>query len=280
MLTFIGLDLAWTTRNESGICWLEGATRDTLRCTRLEAAVRDTESLADEISAVEGPVVVTIDAPVLYTPKRWAEREIGRRFGRYKASAHSWHAATKRGYRAGVDLGEALEARGFALDPKPLLNGDRPQRAAVEVYPHTIHARLFGLAERLPYKPGRRRRVAFRREVMQRDQDHLRSLIEREAPGVLDCSDVQRALVPETAQSSRGRALKRLDDTLDGLTCALAAWLLWKEPERWEMIGDLNGYIVAPRDPDEQGALPQRVGLGGSVILACAGMTEGRSMTN
>ena len=85
MPTFIGLDLAWTTKNESGICWLEGDSKDNLRCTRIEAAVCDTESLADEVAAVDGPVVVTIDAPLLCTDDRWVDPEIGRRFGRYKS---------------------------------------------------------------------------------------------------------------------------------------------------------------------------------------------------
>ena len=56
-----------------------------------------------------------------------------------------------------------------------------------------------------------------------------------------------RNLRADTAQQARGKSLKRLDDTLDGLTCAIAAWLIWNEPEGWEMIGDLNGYIVAPK---------------------------------
>ncbi len=251
MPTFIGLDLAWTAHRESGICWFQGETTDDLRCTRLEAAVCDAERLAEQIAAVEGPAVVAIDAPLLYTPQRWAEREVARRFGRYKASPHQAHYAVRQGYTAGIDLGKALEQRGFALDPEPLLAGSGPVRTAVEVYPHTVHVRLFGLAERLPYKPKARRSVAFRREAMQAYQGHLRALIEREGPGVLEHGDVRRALAPGTAAGARGAALKRLDDTLDGLTCALSAWLLWKYPDRWEMIGDLNGYIVAPR---EQGA--------------------------
>ena len=203
------------------------------------------ESLAHEVAAVDGRVVVTIDAPVLYTPERWVEPEIGRRFGRYKASAHSSHAAVNRGYTAGIDLGTALAARGFTLDPGPLLEGRRPEQVAVEVYPHTIHVRLFRIDERLLYKKGH---VAVRRNGLQEYQGHLQALIEREAPGVLDHADVLRALDSETAQNARGVALKRLDDTLDGLTCALAAWLIWKQPERWETIGDLNGYIVVPRE--------------------------------
>ena len=248
MPTFIGLDLAWSLKNESGICWLEGDSRENLLCTRLEADVRSPQSLADELVALEDLAVVTIDAPVLYSSKRKVEHEIGRRFGRYKASAHSPHPHVKAGRKTGIDLGKGLEAGGFTLDPTGLLAGGRKGRFAVEIFPHTIHVRLFELEERLPYKPKKGRRVAFLRNVLQQYQEHLHDLIEREAPMLLKHSGVDRVLDPGTAQSARGKSIKRLDDTLDGLTCALAAWLIWKEPERWEMIGDLNGYIVVPRD--------------------------------
>ena len=246
MATFIGLDLAWTPRRESGFCRLEGERGEELRCTSLGAAVCAVEGLAEELAAVDGSVVAAIDAPLLYTPERWAEREVARRFGRYKASPHQAHYAVRQGYVAGIDLGAALAARGFTLDPAPLLRGERG-RFAAEVFPHAIHVRLFGLSERLPYKPGRGRTVAFRREALRRYQELMGRLLAREAPGVLEHRDVRRALAAETAANARGAALKRLDDTLDGLTCALAAWLLWRFPERWEAIGDLNGCIVAPR---------------------------------
>ncbi len=247
MPTFIGLDLAWKTSNESGICWLEGDSRENLRCTRLEAAVGETESLADEVATVDGPLVVTIDAPVLYSPERDAERKVAKIFGRYKASPHQAHYAVKRGYTAGIDLGKALARRGFELNPGPLLEADRSQRYAVEVFPHTIHVRLFRLKERILYKKGR---VAQKRAGLEEYQGHLRALFDREAPCVLNHPDVETALDAETVRNAKGKSIKRLDDTLDGLTCALAAWLIWKEPERWEMIGDSNGYIVAPRPQD------------------------------
>ena len=212
---------------------------------RFEAAVRDIDDLADEIAAVEGTVVVAIDAPLLYTSDRWVEKEIGRQFGRYKASAHSAHAAVRRGWRAGIDLGIALKDRGFTLDPAAL-GQESDCRVAVEVYPHTIHVRLFNLTERLPYKAKRRRPVAFRREIFNQYQDHLRALAEREAPGVLGHTDVQHALTPQTAQEAKGAGLKRLEDKLDGLTCALAAWLMWNNSLKWETIGDMNGNMVVP----------------------------------
>lgn len=245
MPTFIGLDLAWSPKKESGICWLSGDSAESLRCTRLTAEVSNMEAIAEEISRVDGSVVVSIDAPVLYSPERNVEREIARRFGKYKASAHSPHPHVKAGRKAGIDLGEALCERGFTCDPRSLLDGERPTRTAVEVYPHTIHVRLFELAERLKYKKGR---VAEKKAGLLEYQWRLETLIRKVAPRVLDCVDVQRALHPETACDARGKSLKRLDDTLDGLTCALAAWLMWKQPEGWEMIGDLNGYIVVPRE--------------------------------
>ena len=255
MATFIGLDLAWTGRNETGICWFEGETPADLTCTRIEAGVRSCESLADEVVAVKGSAIVAIDAPVLYTPERWAEREIARRFWRYKASPHQAHYAVKQGRTAGIDLGAVLAARGFTCNPAALLRGERDGRVVVEVYPHTIHVRLFDLAERIPYKKKTGRSVDSRRDAMRKYQEHLRTLIASETPCVLDNPHIARALSPETAAMARGTALKRLDDTLDGLTCALAAWLAWHDPFGWELIGDLNGYIIAPRDRAAQGQL-------------------------
>lgn len=252
MPTFIGLDLAWVSKNQSGICWLEGDSKENLRCTRLKVEPRATESLASEIAAVEGQVVVTIDAPVRYTPKRWSERALNRQFNRYKAGAHSAHAAWKNGYRAGVDLGKALESRGFTCDPFQLLRGERTERSAVEVYPHTIHVRLFGLDERLPYKRrGNDRPVEFRQRVFRQYQRHLTELIEREAPGVLDNAEIRRLLDPETMrQRSTHVGLNWIDDALDGVTCAMSAWMMWDRPDRWEGIGDQNGCIVVPKDLD------------------------------
>ena len=255
MATFVGLDLAWAATNESGICWLEAEAGTSPTCRRLEAAVRDGEELAGEIAAVEGTVIVAVDAPLLYTPKRWAELEIGRRFGRHKASAHSAHAAVKQGRTAGIDLGRPLECRGFRLDADGLRGADGERRVAVEVYPHTIHVRLFALDERIPYKRKKGRNVEFRRRAMRDYQRHLSALVEHEAPGCLDNSDIRDVLATRTAETARGRELKRLEDKLDGLTCAMAAWLAWRDPDGWEPIGDLNGYILVPRTPRESSSL-------------------------
>ena len=72
------LDLAWTATKESGICRLEGTSPNDLRCARVGAMARSVEELVEDVAEIAGTVVVAIDAPLLYTPERWAEREIGR----------------------------------------------------------------------------------------------------------------------------------------------------------------------------------------------------------
>ena len=213
MPTFIGLDLAWSPKKESGICWLSGDSPESLRCKRLTAEVSEMEEVAKEIGRVDGSVVVTIDAPVLYSPERNVEREIARRFGKYKAAAHSPHPHVKAGRKAGIDLGEALCARGFTCDPRGLLNGDRPARTAVEVYPHTIHVRLFKLQERIRYKKGS---VAEKREGLERYQGYLRGLIAGQAPNLFEHPELTAPWIPRLPGLPGGGASSGLTTRLTG----------------------------------------------------------------
>ena len=243
MGTYIGLDLAWTKTRETGYCYLVGETAADLRCSRIGAEVIDPVALAAEIAAIEGPVTVAIDAPMLYTERRAVDGKISRRFGKYKAGAHSAHHAVKNGWKAGIELGQALQDRGFAIGAEDWRQSERHERVAIEVYPHTIHVQLFGLSERLRYKRGK---VAERRRAMGEYHEHLRRLIGSKAEGLRRSRNISD-LLSRDLPNTKGQALKRHDDTLDGLTCALAAWLVWHKPDEWETIGDESGYIVVPK---------------------------------
>lgn len=115
MPTFIGLDLAWGSRNESGVCILQGEG-DRLQCVALDAVVGTADSFAD---------IAYLAMP------GFLEKMDG---------------------MAGPRLGTALQARGFSLDPASLPTG---RQVAVEVYPYAAHVMLFGLSERLKHKKGR-----------------------------------------------------------------------------------------------------------------------------
>ena len=262
MSAFIGLDLAWTAHRdyvpfESGLCVLEGERANDIRCVRLEADRLHITTLADTVSDIaEGsvPAVVAIDAPLIVTEHRTAEHLLNRVFGRYKAGAYlaSLNWLARKDFWAGPRMARELEDRGFALDPEVLLGETSEERIAFEVYPHAMHVGLFGLEERIPYKKGR---VESRRTGLRSYQTYLRQLCQKSAPALLNSDRVSEVLNPEVleglpGQSKAGPSLKHYEDILDGLTCALVAWLAWRNPAEWHVYGDAEaGYIVAPPSP-------------------------------
>ena len=150
---------------------------------------------------------------------------------------------------AGPALADALVGRGFSLDTRGLLAG-HPGRYVMEVYPHAAHVRLFGLQERIAYKRKRGRTVAETRRGLTELQRRLSRLLGATVPGVLEDAEVRAALAPGAVEV-RGRALKRLEDVLDGLTCAYAGWHVWRfGAGGTEVFGDqARGCICVPLGP-------------------------------
>lgn len=248
MVILAGIDLAWTPHHESGICLVS------LVCGKpslmsLDARVVSPAALAAELDSSGPAVVAAIDAPLVVTAARTAERELGHIFGRYRAPAHSasLRLLESTGRMAGPYLGRLLEAAGFSLDPWALLPASAG-RHALEVYPHAAHVRLFGLDERIPYKRKRGRDMAFVRGQLQRYQALLLDILRRDLPGLTDDSRVGARLDP-AATCARGAALKRLEDELDALTCAYAAWHAWVcGSSGLELFGNAaDGHIAVPR---------------------------------
>src|SRR5690349_11874843 len=155
IMTFIGIDLAWSPRNPTGAAVVRGnASGGQLLQTDLLAG---DDEIVDYIGrhAGQGPAIVGVDAPLWVpneTGRRLGEAEIGRAFGRYQAGAHP--ANRQRLVFGGVVRGEALvaalEARGFTHAPE--VAAGAAVRQVVEVFPHPAMIALFGLARTLKYK--------------------------------------------------------------------------------------------------------------------------------
>ena len=201
-------------------------------------------------------MLVAIDAPLIVTEDRKADHEVSKVFsypyyaGPYTATP-DW--LDQGDMWAGPRLGALLERLGFTLAPEALKQEDRPDRMAIEVYPHPIHVRLFNLPKRILYKKGS---VETKRRGLREYQEHLRQYLAQHEPGVLQNHEVQQALDPATLEGLPGTStkaiptLKHYEDTLDGLTCALYAWLVWTDRRIWKVYGDAEaGYIVAPPGP-------------------------------
>lgn len=242
MAIFAGIDLSWTARHETGICILEG-DRDSLRVVALEAAVLSPAEVAAQLTRAGDTVVAAIDAPLLVTKERRAEAALARAFGRYGAYAYAARPEflERVGGDAGPKLASYLGEASFLLDPL-VLEREARGRFALEVYPHAQQVVLFGLQRILRYKRGS---LATRREALDVYRCCLAQLADAhpfEARGIID------ELLWAPLVGMTGAQIKRIEDQLDALTCAISAFEAWTHGiVAEEVFGDAgNGYITVP----------------------------------
>lgn len=246
---FIGIDLAWSRRNPSG-----GAVIVDGRLVDWRGNLGDDGELIAYVGQWVGPsdaAVVAVDAP-LRVPNlsgaRACDRAVTAAWGRYHAGAHP----ANRGLlaRDGDVRGETLvrllaDALGFG-ESAPIVAGSGV-RAVCEVYPHVAHVSLFGLAERFRYKAKPGWDHATRWTAFAQYQAALAGLATADPP--LRASEALTAL---DVVGRRGRALKRVEDGLDALTCAYVAAYAWRHGPPGQIVyGDVaSGHILAPRRLD------------------------------
>jgi predicted RNase H-like nuclease len=248
---FLGLDLAWSERNPSGVAALDADGR----IVDVRADLRDDAALLRWVRAQIGKRgVIGIDMPTIVrnsSGSRSCERELGAVFRRAHAAPHPANLRRFPDGGRARRLIDALRAQGVveALDVRPA----DPRIVALEVFPHPAHVRLFGLERVFKYKKKARAWPAVLAE-WSRYRAALGSLAAADPPLVLD------AAIPVAVTCA---GYKRWDDTLDAISCAYVAAFVW----RWgigaphvRVFGDLeDGYIVVPDRvwrPREQGTSP------------------------
>lgn len=231
----VGIDLAWGTRSRTGLAVVDEAGR-----LLVSGVVRTDEEIDAWLAEhAPDPVVVAVDAPLVVpneTGQRVCERDIGRAFGRYGASAYP---ANRTNPLFRPPRGEALAQRhDWTLDPDAPLEGPRP--VCLEVYPHAALIGLFALPQRVLYKKGSDRGVGFARLV---------GLLESVPELGLSDSDRWQEIRRLVASPARGD-LTRLEDELDAIVCAHVAWLWRHRRPLLHVYGDpALGAIVAPLPP-------------------------------
>lgn len=235
---FLGLDLAWSERNPSGLAALnaDGTLVD------VRADLRDDAAILAWVRAQLGSCgIIGIDMPTIVrnaTGVRPCERELGAVFRRYHAGPHPANLRRFPDGGRARRLIDALAGTGVieTLDVRPR----DPRNIALEIFPHPAHVRLFGLERIFEYKKKSRPWPAVLAE-WSRYRAALATLAAADPPLLLDDT------IP-AAVAARG--YKRWDDTLDAISCAYVAAFLW----RWgiaaphaRVFGDLDrGYIVVP----------------------------------
>jgi predicted RNase H-like nuclease len=243
---FIGVDLAWNAdRHQTGIAvaraTASGAILETVSSgiSSLEAAA------AFVVEHSRRSAVVAVDAPLVVTNRsgqRPCETEIGRRFGRYEASAHTTNLGLYPD-PSGVRFRRILEAAGFTECADPAAIQRCRNRCLFEVYPHPAQVVLFELDKTLKYKKGT---LAQRRVALGEYGQRLRRLCD--VVGFHVPSNL-RWMFHLALDKMAAASLKRHDDTLDAVFCALLALRCWRfGATANECIGDSStGYIINPK---------------------------------
>ncbi|WP_293908966.1 DUF429 domain-containing protein [Deinococcus sp.] len=248
-MKFIGLDLAWSAKNPSGVAVLEG-DRSGARLVQSGLLHGDAELLDFFDCELSGPVIVAVDAPLSVpnlTGQRPAEAELAAVFARFQAGAHPANRTLLGRYNGGVLRGEfirqALEARGLTDDPHHLAGSDT--RTMIEVYPHAAMVALFGLSRTLKYKAKRQGRDALE-SAWAEYHAHLAALERAEPP----LTGLETLLATDPPKL-RGVALKNHEDETDAVICAYVALYAHAWPQRTEVFGTVaQGYILTPTLPE------------------------------
>jgi predicted RNase H-like nuclease len=240
----IGLDLAWASRNRSGLCAVEDGRVLGSACLRsddeIEAWIRGW--WADEM-------LVAIDAPLVVvnrTGRRACECVLAHAFAGERAGPFPANLTLLRD-----DVRARRLARRLGLGVAPDAFRRRPVRAAIEVYPHPALVVLLDRAQRLPYKAKRGRALDVRHAAM---CDLLRGLedLKRGDPPLDVSTSPEWPRLAETCHAGiAGAALKRLEDELDAYVCAyIGAYHVAWAGRRSLTVGDARrGYVVTPVTP-------------------------------
>jgi predicted RNase H-like nuclease len=238
---FVGLDLAWGEKNNTGIAVVDAQGR----LLHVGAAHDDAGIEAAIEPYVSDDCLVAIDAPLIVnnpTGSRPCEAALNRDFHSFEAGAHPANTANP----ALTHPRAARIATTLTLDMNPASSSPR---RAIEVYPHPATIALFGLEKTLKYKKG-----SF--ETRRHELLQLMTLIE----GLDNATPRLRVnhnmswveLRKRVEAATRPVQLDRDEDPVDAVLCAYVGLYWYHRPEDVTIYGDYaSGYIVTPTLPAE-----------------------------
>ena len=238
---FVGLDLAWGEKNNTGVAVIDSDGR----LLHIGAAQDDASIEVAVEPYVSGDCLVAIDAPLIVknpTGHRPCEMALNHDFHRFEAGARPAFAEKPEF----VDPRGARIATALTLDMDPASSSPR---RAIEVYPHPATVALFGLEKTLKYKRG-----SF--EVRQHELLQLMTLIEgldKATPRLRVNHSVSWVeLRKRISAATRPVQLDRDEDPVDAVVCAYVALYWYDRPEDVTIYGDFaTGYIVTPSLPPD-----------------------------
>ena len=240
---FIGIDLAWTYKNESGICIID----DSGKILLCESNTFSDEAIAEIVKQYsKGGAIVAIDAPLIVknnTGSRFSDRAImsekihGRNLSVYSCN-REYMAKTYGSIRGEKVVSEIMQlVPEFVLTP----NINDKSHCIIETFPTGICLGLFPDAYPIKYKI--KSKIPF--ETTQSEMIRMVGVLAKLAdlnPSVINVEDHFK---DGQISSLSKKNFKSLEDRVDALLCAYAAyWLTFKSGK---VFGDeIEGFIVLP----------------------------------
>ncbi len=242
MTTYVGVDLAWSAKNRTGMAAIDEAGK----LLGMGEVVTDDEIVGWLEPYVADGTLVAIDAPLIVTNpegQRPCERDLSAIF-------HSFHAGThptnlrKPEFSGGSRAMALCQRAGLDVDPRSTAFS-----RAIEVYPHPATITLFGLDSIIPYKHKPGRNFVDLQDGLLELIDQLQGLSNDVPSLVLDGSKAWAETVAAVRTATQKSHLRKVEDLVDAVLCAYVGLLHDQAPERTRIIGDLEtGYIVVPID--------------------------------
>jgi predicted RNase H-like nuclease/ppGpp synthetase/RelA/SpoT-type nucleotidyltranferase len=242
---YIGIDLAWGSRNPTGL-----AVLDADGVLVHVSTVHTDEEIAEALTPyVDGPCLAGIDAPLIVTNpvgSRVAEQELNADFRGFEAGAHPSNTG-KPEFADGTRGARVAKLLGLDMNPS-----SGRSRRAIEVYPHPATIVLFGLSKTLKYKAKPGRTLDSQRSELLRLMDHVERVVRTDP--------AWKALRARVEAATRKVDLRTVEDQVDAVVCAYVALFADRWPERVTTYGSFElGYIVTPTLLDAHGAIRQAV---------------------
>lgn len=245
-MLFIGIDLAWSEKNGTGIAILEGDKKKAkLDSVGIFLSDKDIiNHLKDKIKNQDA--FIAIDAPLIVPNeegRRLAEEVVGKLFRKYDAGAHP--ANRKRlsswsGKIRGEEISKLLEKENFIQSP--YIKRFENKRKFFEVYPHPSIVVLFNLNKIIQYKAKPKRDYYFRWNEFKKYQSYMKNL-EKSNPKLI----IPKRILKEDVKKLKASKLKDYEDKLDAIFCAYIAYYSWANPEKIAVLGNMKeGYILTP----------------------------------
>jgi predicted RNase H-like nuclease len=246
---FVGVDLAWSERNYSGIAIIKGQKDRADFVCGTSDIYKNNEIVNYIITHTKGnPTLIAIDASLIVnnnSGERKAETLLKEKLFSYDAvpypSDRNLFYRIYGGIR-GEQIAKMLQEKSFQHNP--FIQKFKESRKFFEVFPHSAMVVIFKLKKILKYKSRNNRDYNFRWQEFEKYQLYLRSLKNRKPALNFSCFF---QMLKTNVRILKGNALKKYEDFLDAVFCAYVAFYYWYDPGKWSVIGDLNeGTIVTP----------------------------------